>query len=226
MEYTVAQTLLTARQRADVENSQHFGAAEELVLFNTAHAVLHSKKVMLSEDQETRERTLYTAAGVTEYSVGSDFLKLVSVDLEVGDGSWAQVPRWTWSDRHRLLDNTMLYERRCSYRMVGTRIHLLPVPDATRRVVIYYVRAPFEATETTETYEYGPGEHEWIVLDMAIKLLAKEESDPSLYLAERERLWAEVISPACATRDSSRAERIQDTRQDYQIWHSPNRWGY
>lgn len=213
--YTVAQTLLTARQRADVENSQHFNAAEELVMFNTSHAVLHSKRVMLSEDHDTREREIYTAAGIEEYSVGSDFLKLISVDMEVGNGNWRQVPRWTWADRHLYMSNTAIsHTTGHAYRMVGSRVRILPVPTDTRRVVIFYVRAPFEAEETTEEYEYGPGEHEWIVLDMAIKMLTKEESDPTIYMAERERLWKEVICPACSTRDSAHAYRVQDVRRD------------
>lgn len=223
MEYTVAQTLLTARQRADVENSQHFSAAEELVLFNNSHAVLHSKKVLLSEDQETRERVIYTVPGVTEYSVGSDFLKLVSVDIEATDGNWIQVPRWTWADRHLYLNNNSAWTaNRCSYRMVGSRIHLLPTPTDVRQVAIFYVRAPFEAEQTTDTYEYGPGEHEWVALDIAIKMLAKEESDPTVYMAERERLWKEVICPAVSTRDSAHADRVQDTRGDNIIYST---WG-
>lgn len=213
MEYTVAQTLLTARQRADVENSQHFSAAEELVLFNTSHAVLHSKKVLLSEDQETRSRIIYTAPGVEEYSVGSDFLKLVSVDIETTNGNWTQVPRWTWADRHIYLNNTTSWtSNRCAYRMVGTRISLLPTPTDVRQVAIFYVRAPFEAESTADTYEYGPGEHEWVALDIAVKLLAKEESDPSIMMAERERLWKEVICPSISTRDSAHADRVQDVR--------------
>lgn len=222
MEYTVLQTMNTARQRADVENSPHFSESELMVMFNTSHAVLHSKRVLLGEDQETRERSLYTAAGVEEYSVGADFLKLVSVDLSVPGfaGQWQQARRWTWAERHSYLDINSGWNsgRPIAYRMVGSRIRFLPIPDGTYPVSVFYVRAALEASSTTDLFDYGPGEHEWIALDMATKMLAKEESDPSVQMSERDRLWSEVIAPATSTRDAFRPDRVQETRADNLVW--------
>lgn len=225
MEFTVAQTLTTARQRADVENSPHFSDSEMLLMFNTSKAVLHSKKVMLGEDQETRERTLYTAPGVEEYSIGANFLKLVSVDIKSDNERWIQAERWNWLDRHSYIDqNTGWHSGRpVAYRMVGSRIRFLPVPEGIYQVAIFYVVAPEEATLTSEIFDYGPGEHEWLALDLATKLLAKEESDASLQMAERERLWAEVICPAVSTRDAFRPDRIQLTNVGT-TYFNPSGW--
>ena len=48
-------------------------------------------------------------------------------------------------------------------------------------------------------------------------MLAKEESDPSFYVGQKERIYRHIDSLA-SQRDASAPERVQDVSQDFGGW--------
>lgn len=61
------------------------------------------------------------------------------------------------------------------------------------------------------------GWEEWTVVDAAIKLLAKEESDTSQLEREAARIWARIMK-SMANRDAGQAKRITDVSFNSGMW--------
>jgi hypothetical protein len=61
------------------------------------------------------------------------------------------------------------------------------------------------------------GWEEWTVVDAAMKLLAKEESDTSQLEREAARIWARIMK-SMANRDAGQSKRITDVSFNSGMW--------
>lgn len=72
-------------------------------------------------------------------------------------------------------------------------------------------------TITVDSIDGRNGWEEWVVVDAAIKLLAKEESDTSQLERESARLWARIMA-ALQNRDAGQGKRITDVAYNSGMW--------
>lgn len=72
-------------------------------------------------------------------------------------------------------------------------------------------------TITVDSLDGRNGWEEWVVIDAAIKLLAKEESDTSQLEREAARLWARIMA-ALQNRDAGQGKRITDVAYNSGMW--------
>lgn len=72
-------------------------------------------------------------------------------------------------------------------------------------------------TITVDSLDGRNGWEEWVVVDAAIKLLAKEESDTSQLERESARLWARIMA-ALQNRDAGQGKRITDVAYNSGMW--------
>lgn len=72
-------------------------------------------------------------------------------------------------------------------------------------------------TITVDSLDGRNGWEEWVVIDAAIKLLAKEESDTSQLEREAARVWSRVTT-ALQNRDAGQAKRITDVSYNTGLW--------
>lgn len=79
--------------------------------------------------------------------------------------------------------------------------------------VEYFPLITDEMVENTDepqfTYPFSGLWIDWVALNAAIKLLIKEESDPSILMAERDRLWMQMVD-ASAPQDIAGKGRVED----------------
>lgn len=76
---------------------------------------------------------------------------------------------------------------------------------------------PAVGTITVDSLDGRNGWEEWVVVDAAIKLLAKEESDTSQLEREAARLWARIMA-ALQNRDSGQGKRVTDVTYNSGMW--------
>lgn len=96
------------------------------------------------------------------------------------------------------------------YRLQGTaNVQWLPKPDAVYNVVFDYVQLPADLSADGDVFEGGPGWDEWVVNDVCAKIAAREEKDPSVYMAHRAD-WEARIRAQATERDETEALTVRD----------------
>jgi hypothetical protein len=95
------------------------------------------------------------------------------------------------------------------YRIVGSTIKLVPVPDNNLEIRLWYIPRSVKLTLDTDIFNDINGWSEYIIIDCAIKMLSKEESDVSVLINEK-LLMKRRIEEASNNRDTDRSESIQD----------------
>lgn len=204
------------RQRADVETALHVTDAEVTSYINESIAALHSMIVEAGEDDFLTSADISTVAGTETYSLttpAATFYKVEHVEVQI-DGIWTPLERWQFSERH-LYENSSnggwgWQAGKIAYRIVGRdNLRILPAPDGVYTVRLWYHAASVLLSADSDTYDGRDGWEEWVVLDAAIKIGVKEESDVGALVGEREKVELR-IKPQARTKDRARPARVGD----------------
>jgi len=122
----------------------------------------------------------FTTTGTTQfYALPADFFKLLGCDVQISAPDfWVTLKPFNMSERNRLgITNTQ-------------------IPAAGQTLRLLYIPLPTVPTIDASTIDGVNGWEEYIIIDAAIKALAKEESDVSVFMARKaaiiERLNSEV----------------------------------
>ena len=184
----MATTLLQLRDRAKQEsdnvNSSFLTDAEWNTNINASYQELYGLIVQaFGNDYFTQSPATgytFTTTGTTSFfALPSDFFKLLGVDLQISSpGNWVSLKPFPFAERNIFsVSNTQ-------FPMAGQTIRILYVPLPTLMVA------------DVDTIDGVNGWEEYIVIDAAMKALAKEESDVSVLMARKaaiiDRLNSEV----------------------------------
>lgn len=106
------------------------------------------------------------------------------------------------------------------FRLSGTAsIQWLPTPSAAYTVRCDHVALPADLSADGDTFEANSGHEFFVVNDVCAKLAIREEKDPSVWWAERER-FAEMIRQQAGERDEGEPLTLRDAyrqgESDYQ----------
>jgi hypothetical protein len=176
------------RQRTDSENSEFVTDAELNQLINTAYQELYGLLVRASLHR-TEEVETVTADGSDSYSMPSDFLSLIGV-YRVYDED--KVPLERFPDKFRPGSRT---GDASMYRVVGSELVLYPKPsDGSYDIV--YIPVPGELVADADQLDGVLGWEEFVVIDAAINVLAKEESNTLALEAKRDRILKRISDEA------------------------------
>jgi hypothetical protein len=187
-------TLVTrCKQRADLENARHIAPAEWKALISEQYGDLYS--VVCDAGLQYFEYTFdITSDGSDSYDEPEDHLSTISLDQVYSDG------------RRRPIREIMAQERsRWAGRGSGDPLVFAHVDD-----LIYFYRTPTTGLEFELLYipqppdlaEYADGEaidvvtadgEAFLIWGVAVKALAKSESDVRLAMAEREAARARLL---------------------------------
>lgn len=151
--------------------------------------------------------------------VESDFYKCKGVWYQAGSsGFYNPLRRFQW-DEQNLLKQTGIYEASRTlplYRIasIDGRDKLLIAPDTLGGTYrLWYYPAPPKMISGTDRVDGRAGWDDWIVKDVAIRCLIKEESieQAASIKAIRDEIWARFQLHA-ANSDATQPERIRDVR--------------
>lgn len=223
MATTLLQLKTRARERADMVNSQFISDSELTSYINASYAELYDLLVQTYEDYYITGPTSFTLtsddAGV--YSLPSDFYKLRGLDFQSG-GSWIELYPYDWNTRNqenRTLSRYYTEGASRSYRLLSSNLRIEPDDGADGTYRIWYVPSYTALSADTDNIDSMISRNNWeefIIIDAAMKMLAKEESDTRHLVAEKAAVKRRIES-AAGDRDIDQPERVSDTtnRSDY-----------
>jgi hypothetical protein len=150
--------------------------------------------------------------------------KLVGLDANVSgaapgiNAGWVPVARMNWSDRDRFttfpgqagaLNN--IYEM--SYRPMGSQIFIFP-PNVNQLLRMSYVPMLPQMLLDTDMMPFSiSGWSEYVIVDMAIRALLKEESfDQAAALGQRKAALLERIETTASNRDAGEPNCVSNIR--------------
>lgn len=162
-------------QRADIQNDQHFSAAEKIQLINAALKTLYDDLIIAGGPNRYQAiaPALVTVSGQETYQLPADFYKMIRVMVDESN------------TRKRALFDTMLDER---MRMQA--------PSGGETVYLYYVPVAPALALPTDTFDCVNGFDEMVVLWATARAYVKKQLDSTIVmnLFDRERM--RVLSQA------------------------------
>ncbi len=194
------------RQRTDNEHTgSSFVTDSELTgLVNVSYSELYGELVRAGLHMSESVQTV-TATGASTYALNSDLFAVIGV-FRVDGTHRSRLVRH--SVRHR--PDTSVKGPASSYRVIGTTVTFHPLPVSGTYEVVY-VPVPGTLSADADTVEGILGWEEYLVLDVSIKVLDKEETDARHLRAERERLLARIRDEA-ALEEMSEGSYIDNVR--------------
>lgn len=216
---TLGQIRLLSQQKADRVNSNFVTVPEWNVYINQSAFELYDLLVDTYEDYYVKAPLLQATDGSTQqYTLPTDFYKLMGVDLGIAsnNNAWVTLRKFDFIDRNRYvspqLTSSYLGVFDLRYRLVGNTLMLIPTPSAGQYLRIWYVPRMTELLADTDQLDAISGWTEYVVIDAAIKALQKEESDVSVLAAQKMAI-IKRIEESAMNRDAGAPDTISDTRR-------------
>ena len=211
---TLEELKLQSRQRSDMENSEFVSDAELTSYINASIAELHDLLIAAYNEDYYMEEHLFTANGTDiNYALPADFYKLRGVDVrQNASGSWGTVKRFNFNRRNEQQNAftwNLLGLPYLEYRLVGSNIRFNRTADNNTEFRIYYYPRAVKLVADADEFDDFNGFAEYVVVDAAIKMLAKEESDTSVLMAQKEALRQRIMAMA-QNRDANEPESVSD----------------
>lgn len=217
MAITLSDIRTRARQRADMENSTFVSDTEANIYINDAYKELYGLLVEKFQDYFVADPVEFTiASGSDTYTVDAAFYKLVGVDSQISSNHWYALKPWMWTERNRksLADRMRGNYSVVRYRLVNRKLRFSPTTKASGTYRYWYIptlTALSGDSDEIDTTIEQTGWYDYITIDAAIKMLAKEESDTRVLMKQKADLVERIESEA-QNRDLSHPDRVQDVR--------------
>ena len=199
-EVTYSDLIARSRRRADQENSDFCTDAEVLDYINEAIAELH--EMMVSEYElyyvSSTSFSIPTghADGDNVKELPTSFWKALGCDFGSG-GVTRRIRRYMFQERNAYQSPLLRqgYMANLFFIVEGNNIRFIPESPPGGTVTLWYIPEPqkFAGDETGDAARLfsvdralANGIERFIILDAAIKMLQKEESDTQILMVERE----------------------------------------
>lgn len=215
--------ILLARQRSDMENNAFISDAELTSYLNNSLAELDDVLVTNYEDYRLSNYvTVLASGGAMVIPLPADFYKLRGVDLQVngaGTGQWFALRAFQFPERNRLNNNAALFafpygRARLSYRLADQGIMLEPADQAQGTYQVWYTPLFNPLIQMTDLLPQSYASQAWTeyaIVDACIKILGKQNLDPSGFMAEKAALKVRILG-ASKNRNAAGPKRVADTR--------------
>lgn len=223
---TLAQIRIRAREKADMVNSNFIEDPELLNYINESYFTWYDMIVGAFEDYFLDDPTEFSlAASVSEFPLPADFYKLAGIDKasDAGSDRFYPLRKTKWRERNRTENSFSTYALSpiTSYRIIKDKILFTPKDGAAGSFKLWYIPTATPLVLETDTIDTYNGYENLLILDVAIKMLNKEESDPTMLMVERARI-EKKMQDMLVDRDISGSERIEevdgDTFSEERFW--------
>lgn len=182
-------------------------------MVNSSAAELYGLLVTSYEDYFTTSFTFSIAEGDDGYDLPFVFHKLRGVDLSL-NGEFVNVSRFNFEDRNISERPGVSGCREMRYRVMGKKILITPSTQAAGDYQMWYVPkfAPMvsddDSIDDNMSMEFW---HEFIVIDAAIKMAQKEESDSVVQVLMLQKMSiVQRIQDEASNRDAAQPESVTD----------------
>lgn len=213
---TLLQLKTQARQRSDMEGSDFVSDSELTSYINSSIAELHDLLVgTYGPDYFVEKYQFSTVAGTEDYALPSNFYKLKGVDALLSGTQYYSLRPFNFNERNRHQDInwSLLAGPSIRYRLVGNNLKFNPAPDAGYSMRLWFIPTPTPLVLDADIYNDVNSYAEYVIVDAAIKMLQKEESDVSVLASQKMDLRKRIENMA-ANRDADQPESISDIYAD------------
>ncbi len=204
---SVTELISRIRQRSDNEHTgSTFVTDDEILrLINVSYGELYGLLVRYSMNM-IEGLTTITADGSESYDLAPDYYSIITVFRKDGDY------------RHRLERHSARHRPGANptgnagtYRVMNNKIELYPRPsNGTYEVV--YLPIPATLTSLSNTVDGVLGWEEYLVIDCAIHILDKEESETRHLRSDLDRIKKRIEDEAAAA-EMSESWRVETDRE-------------
>ncbi len=202
------------RERTDTVGSKHVTDAEIQRWLNKGFARTYERLVLAYEDYNVSVTTSTVAGTNVGFTLPADFLKLLRVDKSLsGNASandWFRLRRIHLRDEtnyFQALPRAATYPRAFGYVIRGDSVNPIPQSQSAGVYqVLYYPQ--FTVLSSGDTVAIGPVGEQWEehgILHACVTVLAKEQRDPSVFMAQLAKLDS-TLEDIIANRDAGEAE--------------------
>lgn len=213
MTTTLGDLKTQARQRADMETSTFVGDTELRDYINSSIAELHDILVQSYGSEYFNITYLFTTTeGQDSYPLPADFYKVNGVDVKLNGQDFISVKRFNFNERNRYNDITIWNLSgipSIRYRVIGANLVFSPKPDGLTDVKMWYTPVAAKLSADSDTLNDFNQYSEYIITDVAIKMMQKEESDVQVLMAQKQALL-QRITYASQNRDAGDPESVSD----------------
>jgi len=207
---TLASTLIEqARQRADQVGSQFVSDSEALGYLQLAYQNFYDELVQSNNTYYLSTFNITLINNQQDYNLPTDFYKLLGVDLinNVGSPITLRPFQFVERNRYKYAGLTTIAGPVYRYNLLADKIRFTPIPGSGE-IKLYYTPlavVPLQPSSDVKTIGFD----EFMILFVALKMLAKEESDTSLIAAELQAQRVRVQTMV-ADQDSSFPKVVVD----------------
>lgn len=230
-EMTLGQVRQLSKERADRVNSRFVTDSEWNVYINQSYFELYDLLVQKygndyfveSAQFTTNGGNQYTLPNGVNYSASRPFYKLMGVDLGISPpaNAWLTLKKFEFAARNRYvypqITTNLLGVGGMRYRLVGGNLEFIPTPSAGQTIRLWYIPRMVTLLQDSDLVDGVSGWTEYIVIDAAIKALAKEESDTSVLQLAKQAMIAR-IEAAAENRDAGMPETVSSTGRTSGVW--------
>lgn len=218
MSITLAELKTRSRERADMTDSEFVTDSELVSYINASVAELHDILIQAyGEEYRIKDVTFSTVSGQADYDLSTvvtdnDFYKLRGIDAQLNGDDFFTLQPFNFNERNRFQNfGTWDYLgiTNIRYRLLGNNIRLSPVPDNAVTVKLWYIPVATIMTDDADTLDDLNQFAEYVIVDAAIKMLNKEESDVSVLMAQKTALKRR-IEEAANNRDAGSGDAVSD----------------
>lgn len=213
MSITLSELRTQCRQRADMESSDFVSDSELTSYINASIAELHDLMVQsYGADYFVSTHTFTTVPNTDSYALPADMYKLMGVDIQISGNDYASLHMFNFNERNRYKGSTVrsiLGAPDLRYRVVGSNILFSPAPDSAKIVKLWYVPVATKLAADSDVYNDLNQYAEYVVVDVAMKMMQKEESDVTVLMAEKQ-LLTKRFTEASQNRDAGESESVSD----------------
>lgn len=192
-ETTVGNLILECQQRSNKENSQFYSNQELTSMVSQSYKGLYDKIITAYGDDYyvATPFTYSTAQNEQLYPLPTNFYKLLLCEVALNPtdpNSYVTLREFNF--RQKNLYNypnqyTMYGITNIRYRLNGSNLMIVPQTQGGQTIRIWYAPRPSQLIKSTDIVDGISGWEEYIVADVCIKMLAKEESDVSVFAAQK-----------------------------------------
>ncbi len=212
MTITLLDIKAQARNRADMVNSNFIDEIELNSYVNNSIAELHDLLVATyGADYLVLSYDFTTVNSVDTYALPADFYKLKGVDAKLNGSQYYSLRPFNFNERNRNQDVAwgLIGGPSIRYRLVGSNLKFSPIPEGSYPIRMWYIPVAAKLVLDTDIYNDINSYAEYVVVDAAIKMLQKEESDVSVLMAQKMDLRKRIENMA-QNRDAEQPETVSD----------------
>jgi hypothetical protein len=210
------------RQRTNMEVSQFVTDLEITAYLNNSLAMLDTYLANQFNDYKITSTLATITSGTNTFALPADFLRMrgldVWYDLSTIDG-YQVIPEHDFRQRTRKFylghNNGSLGPAHLTYRLQGQAVLILPgiiAPNYTYRLWYTPQYIPLVNTsDTLQSFMDGQNWTEYAVVDTAIKILEKQDLDPTTFMNQAAQLKEYIIKLAIQPRNSGEPKSVVDT---------------